>query len=274
MKRALIATLLIILALASLVQLAQSVAAQAPTPPTTVTPTAGQTPTPTLGERYGKTILERMISPIVVLIVGGVLGAIATVVFKPHIEHWAERRRLRLQAQERERQAQQQNIQRRQIEDERLRAYLDRVAADLNTTRIFIQDEPVPLDEIYTDVYILSRPEAIRRFGLAQLRADPGLLERAERKHGRDFLAQPEAHRLFILGKPGAGKTTFLRYLARQAATGAIDKIPVLVTLREWADADQQSRDQKRGGVDLLAFIVGQFGVPIVNGHKPTLRTR
>ena len=90
------------LTLALLVPFAQPVTAQTPTPPPPTTPTVATTPTPTLEDRYGKSILERMISPLVVLIVGGVLGAIGTVVFKPRIGHSAERRKLRLQAKERE----------------------------------------------------------------------------------------------------------------------------------------------------------------------------
>jgi predicted NACHT family NTPase len=44
-----------------------------------------------------------------------------------------------------------------------------------------------------------------------------------------------EKHRrLMVLGKPGAGKTTFLKYLAMQCITGgyAADKVPFFVTLK------------------------------------------
>jgi predicted NACHT family NTPase len=55
--------------------------------------------------------------------------------------------------------------------------------------------------------------------------------------------------RLFILGKPGAGKTTFLRYITVQCARENIDKLPIFVGLKEWADS----------GLDLMAFLATQF---------------
>jgi len=234
-------------------------------------PVPSSTATPTFEERYGETIVGRIIGPLVVLVVGGVLGAIATVVFRPRIQYWAKRRELKLDARAREREAKGKakrrrgargwRVGRRRVRDARLRAYLDRVADLYSTTRIFIQSDPVLLDEIYTQVYLLERPEAERRFDMRRLQADPGLLERHERVEGQAHLETDEAHRLFILGKPGAGKTTFLRHLARQAATGAIDKIPVLVTLREWVDVDERSRGEKKGGVDLRSFVIEQFEV-------------
>jgi predicted NACHT family NTPase len=53
-----------------------------------------------------------------------------------------------------------------------------------------------------------------------------------------------------VLGKPGAGKTTFLKYLAMQCITGnfAADKVPFFVTLKDFAEAEG-----KPGLVDFLA---------------------
>lgn len=252
--------LLAVIVFSSLTCLLPSTLAQSPVP----SPAPPPTPTPPLVERHEESFVEAaldLIVKVVGYVITAILGAIALYFLKPYLDRWLERRKLKLQARERERQAQEQAQQRRRIEDERLRAYLDRVTQIYSMTRIFIQDEPVSLEEIYTDVYVLERPEAFRRFDITQLRADPGLLDRAERVQGRDFLARADAHRLFILGKPGAGKTTFLRYLARQAAAGVIDKIPIFVTLREWADADQHSRHDGKGGENLISFIVRQFEI-------------
>jgi predicted NACHT family NTPase len=45
--------------------------------------------------------------------------------------------------------------------------------------------------------------------------------------------------RLMVLGKPGAGKTTFLKYLAIQCISGKFlsDKVPFFVTLKDFAEA-------------------------------------
>ena len=50
---------------------------------------------------------------------------------------------------------------------------------------------------------------------------------------------------LFILGKPGAGKTTVLKHLALQAAQGHFDKIPIFVTLKDWADSKDEENDDQ-----------------------------
>jgi len=111
----------------------------------------------------------------------------------------------------------------------------------------------VPLEGVYTDLYILDRPAATRRFDIDQLREDLSVLERnePERVNGLEFITQPEAQRLFILGKPGAGKTTFLKYVALQAAQGKLDKVPIFVSLRDWSES----------GLELTAYVVKEFGL-------------
>ncbi len=216
------------------------------------TPTPAPTATPPFVDRHEDTFVKTALGFIVEIakyLITAALGAIGFYIFKPRLDHWVERRKLKLQARDKKRQRQQQTARRRKVDDKRLQAYLDRVADLYNTTRIFVQKEAIPLEEIYTDVYVLDRPQAFRRFDITKLKADPGVLDRAERVPGLGILEQPNAQRLFILGKPGGGKTTFLRYLARQAATGIIDKVPIFVTLHEWADS----------GLDLLPFIVQQF---------------
>jgi formylglycine-generating enzyme required for sulfatase activity len=53
-------------------------------------------------------------------------------------------------------------------------------------------------------------------------------------QHLSDLLQQNDG--LIILGDPGAGKTTFLKYLALQMATGAETRLPVLVPLSAYAN--------------------------------------
>ncbi|GAB4212461.1 MAG: hypothetical protein OHK0022_48320 [Roseiflexaceae bacterium] len=110
--------------------------------------------------------------------------------------------------------------------------------------------EPVPLGDIFTDVVLLDRASAWLRHNLDELRQrasldsppPPGVTPRP----GQEVAGQ--TRRLYLLGKPGSGKSTFLRYLACTAAT-AKDTLPILVDLKEWA----------RDGNALLDFLAGQI---------------
>jgi predicted NACHT family NTPase len=64
-----------------------------------------------------------------------------------------------------------------------------------------------------------------------------------------------ERHRqLMVLGKPGAGKTTFMKRLATLCNQGEFQaqRVPVFVTLKEFAEA--------RGNPTLQTYIGQQWG--------------
>ncbi|MCI0580002.1 MAG: HEAT repeat domain-containing protein [Chloroflexi bacterium] len=63
--------------------------------------------------------------------------------------------------------------------------------------------------------------------------------------------ALAEHGRLVVLGAPGAGKSTMLRFLARRAAEDRAAPIPVLVSLRDFAHAHAQDRQ-----LSLLRFAL------------------
>ena len=133
--------------------------------------------------------------------------------------------------------------------------YRESVKRLYNVMRILGMPEPVPLENIFTDVYILDRPMALRRYEMAELERAFGErdvlgemhLNGVERVSGLDLVIQQK--RLFILGKPGAGKTTFLKYLSVYAAEGQLDRVPVYISLKDWSDS----------GLDLKAFLEAQF---------------
>lgn len=126
--------------------------------------------------------------------------------------------------------------------------------------RIFGQVSPKSLRDIFTDVYVLDKPTAYRRFPAESLAAylwneDRGLSFRhGEAMPGERLLSQ--GSKFFIIGKPGAGKTTFLYRLAvREAQRGrwgrCLGKVPIFVTLKQYA----------RSNKPLFDFIVDQFSV-------------
>jgi predicted NACHT family NTPase len=133
------------------------------------------------------------------------------------------------------------------------------------TMRVLDMEQPIELTGdrgIYTNVNILEK--------LTRLRSERELLEECgvelfdrlglgqpiKRLPGLDAVQQHR--RLMVLGKPGAGKTTFLKYLAMQCITGnfAADKVPFFVTLKDFAEAE--------GKPELIDFLAG--------GDPPTLQ--
>ena len=129
--------------------------------------------------------------------------------------------------------------------------------------RVIGTTEPIPIGEIFTDVYILDKPQAYRRFDVTRLheiQKEPGKLKGGKRERGLKIVVSARGHRLYILGKPGAGKTTFLKYLVHQTIVASeLDKLPIFITLREW-DARE---------TELLDFIVQQFEICNFPDAKP-----
>lgn len=129
-------------------------------------------------------------------------------------------------------------------------AYQAKIIKLYDSMQIMGMAKPVPLDDIFTEAYMLDKPTAFGRFDIETLKQK--FAERdapptgVERINGLKLVT--EKGNLFILGKPGAGKTTFLKYIALKAAEQTIDKVPIFISLKEWADS----------GMQLLQFIVDE----------------
>jgi hypothetical protein len=137
------------------------------------------------------------------------------------------------------------------------------------TTTILGKTQPIPLEGIFTDVYLLDTPTAFQRYSISQLTKDPeGLDQTHLRTDGMSLVRDAGNRRLFVLGKPGAGKTTFLKHLVWQATLGQIRqrgvkrdgsdgeetkvrRTPIFISLKEWADSESL----------LIPFIAKQFDI-------------
>lgn len=135
--------------------------------------------------------------------------------------------------------------------------YLEGVLATCDRMKIFGMTEPVSLQGIYVRVHILEKLTRLARLTPEELEE---AFDKDQRGFGKQQSNEPrlgleivkEKPKLFVLGKPGAGKTTFLKFTALQALrSDTFDKphIPVFIRLREWADV----------GGSLLDFIVRVF---------------
>ncbi len=148
----------------------------------------------------------------------------------------------------------------RAIFDVGLERYDLQIIKQYGEIRIFGQITPKSLKEIFTEVYVLDQPTALRRFAPETVREhlwnkDRGKPRRAEeRLPAEDVLSRTPAGKFFILGRPGAGKTTFLKRLAvREAQHGVwgpcLGKTPIFVSLKQYVETKKP----------LLDYIVNQF---------------
>ncbi|MCP3019083.1 NACHT domain-containing protein [Cupriavidus basilensis] len=131
--------------------------------------------------------------------------------------------------------------------------YRKRVLEKVGTTLLLGYPKPISIENIYTDVHVMNKITARRRFEFEDLRKLPYDFQPEgtppKRVNAEDVVK--DSKRIFILGKPGAGKTTFLKHLAILACRGQIEKTPIYLSLKEWADS----------GMDILAFIESQFEI-------------
>ncbi len=124
-----------------------------------------------------------------------------------------------------------------------------------------LDDTRIDVDLLYVDVYVLEKLSSKRyasKSGMLEgvkQREDYERLtlgQRQERLPGQEIVQQ--FPRLMVLGKPGSGKTTFLRHLAVDCINGKVfcDRIPVLIELRSIKEGNS---------FNLLKLIHGEFGL-------------
>ena len=128
------------------------------------------------------------------------------------------------------------------------------------TMRVLDMEQPITIDSIYTSVNILERISRNQRRSIDELSAccdkenfDRFLLGTVKQKRIPGLEAVEKHDKLLILGKPGSGKTTFLKWLALQCKEGKLhqEQVPFFVTLKEFAEADGQQT--------LIDFIARQL---------------
>lgn len=93
----------------------------------------------------------------------------------------------------------------------------------------FLTSDGLRQEQEGQDDFETEESDDIERFGLGSITE--------ERVSAKDVVERYP--RLMLLGKPGAGKTTFLKYLAIQCINGLLlsKKIPIFITLKDFAEA-------------------------------------
>ncbi|MEH2105259.1 NACHT domain-containing protein [Nostoc sp.] len=136
-------------------------------------------------------------------------------------------------------------------------------------------DQPVELTGergIYTNVNILEKTTKRRRVKIEQLSPkfdredfDHFGLHEASEKRVPGLQAVQHHKKLMVLGKPGAGKTTFLKYLAMHCIEGQFltNRVPVFIILKDFAQDPKQ--------LDILQYITQQLFISGI--HNSSVKT-
>lgn len=123
-----------------------------------------------------------------------------------------------------------------------------------NSMRIIGMPKPVPIRGIFVHVNILEKISAQQRLNLDDMERDMdrdrgsfGHVQKTE----QGLTVAIREDRLILLGKPGGGKTTFLKWLALAALDGRfqIPRAPLFISMKDWNDSS----------LSLFAYVVDQF---------------
>lgn len=118
--------------------------------------------------------------------------------------------------------------------------------------------QPIDLADIYVDVNILEEipnrqwldiPELLQGFNLSKDKFDPLSLGKISQEQVPGIFAVAKYSKLMVLGKPGIGKTTFLKFVALQCNQGKFQphRLPIFIQLKYFVE---DARDV--GGHSLL----------------------
>ena len=108
-----------------------------------------------------------------------------------------------------------------------------------------IKQFPIGINHIYTTVNILEKITNKQRKSIDELTKEVSAnhferlkLPKVDPKRVPGLKAVTDYDKLIVLGKPGSGKTTFLRHLAVQCISGSIfnNYLPIFIPLKDFAN--------------------------------------
>lgn len=127
--------------------------------------------------------------------------------------------------------------------------YKKKIEDQYNVVKVLGMSKPKTLSEVYTSINVFEDISSYKPITDKELEQ----YSQTKRTNENGVKIVNKFERLILVGKPGSGKTTFLKYIALQAIQGKLNQqlIPIFITLKNLLKKNES----------LQQFIINQFDV-------------
>ncbi|MEH2378442.1 MAG: NACHT domain-containing NTPase [Nostoc sp.] len=145
--------------------------------------------------------------------------------------------------------------------------YSQRIRYFCGRLHVLYLSKSLEIDDLYVDVNILDNPPSYQWLDFTDIpqvynaqthEFDRLGLGKVSQARVAGVLAVEKYQNLMVLGKPGAGKSTFLKHIAVQCNQGTLEaeRVPIFIGIKQFADDSR-----KIGEYDLLNYIRKEFEI-------------
>ncbi|MEH2253892.1 NACHT domain-containing protein [Nostoc sp.] len=145
--------------------------------------------------------------------------------------------------------------------------YSQRITYFCGKLNVLYLSKYLEIDDLYVDVNILDNPPSYQWLDFTDIpqvynpqthEFDRLGLGKVSQERVAGVFAVEKYQNLMVLGKPGAGKSTFLKHIAVQCNQGTLeaDRVPIFIGIKQFADDSR-----KIGEYDLLNYIRKEFEI-------------